>query len=313
AHAMTERKEKEMTDEELDKLEALRATQDNILDALEITSEWENPDYGWTDYEHTIFLALRELKRALAACQAELAAAKERANEAAQLCSREQEHKHEAIDMYEAERTARKRYNELFQGECAKHDLTVKRARDAEADLAAAKKHNEKMSKLATPADFTIEENKRLRAELAAVKEKKRPFSNELTQQVVDCQVKEIDRLTKLIQAERTAREGAERKLSAYAPHEYYAKQREDFIRKQTDDHNLLAATEHDRLCEQQRATAAEARCVELQARLDAVMLEYCSDDMTEEQVLRWQASQRPATVDETQAIDEALAGRGKS
>ena len=44
-----------------------------------------------------------------------------------------------------------------------------------------------------------------------------------------------------------------------------------------------------------------------LQAKLDAVMLEYCPDEMTEEQKAEWARHQTPASAEEQQAIDALL------
>lgn len=44
----------------------------------------------------------------------------------------------------------------------------------------------------------------------------------------------------------------------------------------------------------QQRAERAEAEAAALQARLDALMLEFCPDDMTGEQRAAWAARQKP-------------------
>lgn len=48
-----------------------------------------------------------------------------------------------------------------------------------------------------------------------------------------------------------------------------------------------------------------------LQAKLDAVMLEYCPDEMTEEQTAEWERHQRPLSAEEQQAIDAALGFAG--
>lgn len=44
-----------------------------------------------------------------------------------------------------------------------------------------------------------------------------------------------------------------------------------------------------------------------LQAKLDALMLEYCPNEMTQEQIANWQAHQRTATKEETDAANAAL------
>ena len=65
------------------------------------------------------------------------------------------------------------------------------------------------------------------------------------------------------------------------------------------------------------RAERAEARVAELereaaakQARIDALMLEYCPDEMTPEQVAEWARHQRPISEQAADAIDAALAAR---
>ena len=94
-------------------------------------------------------------------------------------------------------------------------------------------------------------------------------YVHELQIRKHDLQLRNHAKAKQLVQ-ECKAREEAERQLGNYAPHEYYAKQREDFIRKQIGDHNLIVATEHDRLREQSRAESAEARARELEALLEA-------------------------------------------
>ncbi len=43
------------------------------------------------------------------------------------------------------------------------------------------------------------------------------------------------------------------------------------------------------------------------QAKIDALMLEYCPDEMTEEQMANWERHQVPATDEEMEATSEAL------
>ena len=45
-----------------------------------------------------------------------------------------------------------------------------------------------------------------------------------------------------------------------------------------------------------------------LQAKVDALMLEYCPDEMTAEQLEVWGAHQRPASISEEEAIMRAIA-----
>lgn len=71
------------------------------------------------------------------------------------------------------------------------------------------------------------------------------------------------------LESERKVREEAERKLSAYAPHDYYSQQREEAIRKIADQHMLIAATDHDRLREQKRAETLESKLAATKIELD--------------------------------------------
>ena len=43
------------------------------------------------------------------------------------------------------------------------------------------------------------------------------------------------------------------------------------------------------------------------EAKIDALMLEYCHDEMTEEQVQRWANNQRMLSDEEVAAIDSAI------
>jgi len=45
------------------------------------------------------------------------------------------------------------------------------------------------------------------------------------------------------------------------------------------------------------------------QAKIDALMLEYCPDEMTPEQKAEWARNQRPLTIEEQSALDRALCG----
>ena len=56
-------------------------------------------------------------------------------------------------------------------------------------------------------------------------------------------------------------------------------------------------------------AESAESRLAALQAKIDALMFEYCPDEMTAEQIEAWGKHQRCATAKETAAIDAALKG----
>lgn len=49
-----------------------------------------------------------------------------------------------------------------------------------------------------------------------------------------------------------------------------------------------------------------------LQARIDALMLEYCPDEMTPEQMDNWERHQKRASPEDERAIDEAIRQRGE-
>lgn len=70
---------------------------------------------------------------------------------------------------------------------------------------------------------------------------------------------------------------------------------------------NALANYEHDDLSIGHEAAETiidfRAQVAALQARVDALMLEYCPDEMTEEQLENWARHQRPATADVTAAV----------
>jgi hypothetical protein len=46
-----------------------------------------------------------------------------------------------------------------------------------------------------------------------------------------------------------------------------------------------------------------------LQAKIDALMLEYCPDEMTEEQMANWARHQQPVSAEEQAKIEAALMG----
>ena len=55
------------------------------------------------------------------------------------------------------------------------------------------------------------------------------------------------------------------------------------------------------------RLADLEKQLASKQAKIDTLMEEYCPDEMTEEQMANWAAHQRPATPEETAAIDAAI------
>jgi hypothetical protein len=56
-----------------------------------------------------------------------------------------------------------------------------------------------------------------------------------------------------------------------------------------------------ERIRELERMNAAK------QARIDELMLEYCLDEMTPEQVAEWKRHQIPVAPEEARAIDDAI------
>lgn len=74
-------------------------------------------------------------------------------------------------------------------------------------------------------------------------------------------------------------------------------------------DARIALDADHDWKEMYERAKKAEAELAALQARIDALMLEFCPEDMTEEQVAAWSARQR--VVDEPQD-DNAKEGRSR-
>ena len=76
------------------------------------------------------------------------------------------------------------------------------------ADLAECRKWLKEANLKFDDSDFRVSE---LLKQIAALKESKRPWTPEHTKSVIDGQVQEIDRLTKLVQELRSvAREGKE-------------------------------------------------------------------------------------------------------
>lgn len=65
------------------------------------------------------------------------------------------------------------------------------------------------------------------------------------------------------------------------------------------------------RKCEIER-DALKERIGELEARIDALMLDHCPDEMTREQRENWAKHQRAATKAERDAIDAAMSQEGK-
>ena len=61
-------------------------------------------------------------------------------------------------------------------------------------------------------------------------------------------------------------------------------------------------------------ATIAEqaAELESLQCKIDALMLEYCPDEMTEEQKVEWARHQQPVSDEKQRAVDAAIAAAPK-
>lgn len=57
----------------------------------------------------------------------------------------------------------------------------------------------------------------------------------------------------------------------------------------------------------EREAKSWEQTALGAEARIDELMLEYCPDEMTEEQRERWAAAQRPVSAEETARIDKAV------
>ena len=89
------------------------------------------------------------------------------------------------------------------------------------------------------------------------------------------------------------------RKRSAIAK----ANQEADFQRQRA----ILA--EHHANVMQGFADIVARKADALQARLDALMLEYCPEEMTKEQKENWARHQKPASGDEQAAMTTALMG----
>ena len=70
-----------------------------------------------------------------------------------------------------------------------------------------------------------------------------------------------------------------------------------------------LMRAEHHANVMQGFAEVAARKADALQARLDALMLEFCPDEMTEAQKDNWVEHQRPVSDDTQQEIDSALMG----
>ena len=54
-----------------------------------------------------------------------------------------------------------------------------------------------------------------------------------------------------------------------------------------------------------------EAKIQSQQAKIDELMLEYCPEDMTQQQMDEWARHQRPVTKEEERRIDDALKWNG--
>ena len=57
---------------------------------------------------------------------------------------------------------------------------------------------------------------------------------------------------------------------------------------------------------------ALEAEIATLQCKIDELMLEYCPDEMTEEQKVEWARHQQPVSDEKQRAVDAAIAAAQK-
>lgn len=76
--------------------------------------------------------------------------------------------------------------------------------------------------------------------------------------------------------------------------------------------HRLVLAEFHAKRMEVFAMTAAQ-RADAIQAKLDALMLEYCPDEMTPEQLSNWERRQRPVSDEEQANIEAAIMGSNAS
>lgn len=53
-------------------------------------------------------------------------------------------------------------------------------------------------------------------------------------------------------------------------------------------------------------------KCEALQAKIDALMFEYCPDDMTAAQLIEWASRQRKVNKETQELIDAAIAREAK-
>lgn len=93
------------------------------------------------------------------------------------------------------------------------------------------------------------------------------------------------------------------RKRSAIAK----ANQEADFLRQR------LMRAEHHASVMQGFAEAAARKADALQAQLDALMLEYCPEEMTEAQKANWAKHQKPASEEQQAEVAAALMEAMKS
>jgi len=71
---------------------------------------------------------------------------------------------------------------------------------------------------------------------------------------------------------------------------------------EQTGSHNDLVIRKSDRI------TELSVQLAHAEAKIDALMLEYCPDEMTPEQVENWGKHQRRVSPERTAEIDRAIA-----
>ncbi|MGE5523424.1 MAG: hypothetical protein ACM3SS_06905 [Rhodospirillaceae bacterium] len=99
----------------------------------------------------------------------------------------------------------------------------------------------------------------------------------------------------------------------------FLASERERLIGEARDAQERIAQVEREWQFDNEawardsaRLRAAESRCAELQAKIDALMLEYCPQEMTQEQVDNWMAAQARVSPEDEARINAALAKEAK-
>lgn len=218
-----------------------------------------------------------------------------------------------------AARDELKRVREIAKNEIERLERELRAAQDALADAESAMNEAERANGdaphravlLAARVKVLADALAKAEAALVAEREKKRPFADYLAQQVIDGQIKEIDRLTKLVQVERRAREEWEIKA------------------KERAAHALTLA--YERQDQEQRAEAAERRLAEVEREtiercLNEIPTNWCDPLLTGptavikdqdcrqiEALLRGIQDRLRALLPQKTAIDAAMQSEGKN